>query len=141
MDISLQDLASQFKTEEDKSEIETEVDAAVDPEATPEEVPKVKTKAPVPENVKVVDPVDATPSFSVQELLDQAPAVVEEPDDPITDVDTGLDTQTENALETPIDPRLMERFDAEQLQTVHVMGFHQSTFLEDYHVALYVVLI
>lgn len=131
MDISLQDLASQFKTEEDKSEIETEVDAAVDPEATPEEVPKVKTKAPVPENVKVVDPVDATPSFSVQELLDQAPAVVEEPDDPITDVDTGLDTQTENALETPIDPRLMERFDAEQLQIERDSEFSVNDSLED----------
>lgn len=78
--------------------VESEVEAAVDPVNAPD----------------VSEETDM--EISLDDWVTTSTTMQTESEEPFVAPDTSVDTQTQNALETPIDPRLMERFQAEQIR-------------------------
>jgi hypothetical protein len=112
MDISIDELLGK-KPNEPTSELETDIDSAIEPAVESSEgVPTIKSKAPVPDGVPVIKSVDTSKDISIEKLLNSAPPVAEDTSQDSTDVDS----QTEDALGSSIDPRITALFDAEQLE-------------------------
>ena len=118
MDITFEDLVSGKAPNQPTSEPETDIDSAIEPAVeSSADVPTIKNNAPVPDGVPVVKSVDTSRNISFEELVNSAPPVDEDISQDSTDVDiTDVDSQTEDALGSSIDPRITALFDAEQLE-------------------------